>query len=278
MCLRQNIDFTRDSANRAVIAPVDAGLTCQNTTANDALLQALKDVLDVVLGRTTFSCQLSDNLILHLANALIALGFFSDAIGIAQRSRGRRFDRRNQLRVCLRRLPVPTWLTRLTDQLIDRVDDRLHLLVRIQHSTQHLVFGQLFCLRLDHEDRVFGASDHHIELTARQDGVARVQNVTVRFGKTDPCTANRAVKWTPRQRQCSRGTDHRRNIRISIFVSGHDRADHLHFIHEAVFEQWPNRAVNQSRGQGFLFARASFPLEKTAGDLTDRIRFLNVMH
>jgi len=49
--LGQDIDLTGNRANRAIIAPVNARLARQNTTADNALLKALKNVLDVVFRR-----------------------------------------------------------------------------------------------------------------------------------------------------------------------------------------------------------------------------------
>ncbi len=46
-----------------------------------------------------------------------------------------------------------------------------------------------------------------------------------------------------------------------------DGADNLHFVLEAFDEQRADRAVDQARNQGFLFRRAAFALEVTAGDL-----------
>ena len=144
MRLRQDIHFAGNRTNGAVIPPVDTRLTCQDTTANDLLFKALEDVLDVILRRTILSRQLGEDLVLNLSHTLVARGFLGNAVCLTQRARGGGFDRCHQFGVGFRRLPVPTGLTRFADQLVDRIDHRLHFLMRIQHRTQHLIFGQLF--------------------------------------------------------------------------------------------------------------------------------------
>ena len=87
MRLGQNIHFTGDRTNRAVIAPVDAGLACQNTATDDALLEALEDILDVVFRGTVFRRKQRNHFILHLANTLVTFSLFGNTVRITQRAR-----------------------------------------------------------------------------------------------------------------------------------------------------------------------------------------------
>ena len=82
----QDIHFAGNRTNGAVIPPVDTLLTCQDTTPNNLLLEALEDVLDFVFRSTIVSCQLSDDLILDLSNALVARGLLGDAVCLAERA------------------------------------------------------------------------------------------------------------------------------------------------------------------------------------------------
>jgi len=52
----------------------------------------------------------------------------------------------------------------------------------------------------------------------------------------------------------------------------------LHLIHETVGEQRADGAVDQARGQGFLFAGPAFALEEAARDLAYGVGLLDVMH
>ena len=75
-----------------------ARLARQNSTADNALLKALKNVLYVVFRRALLGRQQRHNLVFNLSNALIAFCFFRDAIRITQRARSRRLDRGYQFR------------------------------------------------------------------------------------------------------------------------------------------------------------------------------------
>ena len=52
----------------------------------------------------------------------------------------------------------------------------------------------------------------------------------------------------------------------------------LHFIEEAIGKERPDRTVDQSARQGFLFGRTPFALEEAAGHFASSIVFLLVMH
>ena len=86
MRLGQNIHFAGNRANSAVIPPVDTRLARQDTTANDLLLKALEDVLDVVFRRTVLSRQLGHDLVLNLSDTLVARGFLGNAVCLAERA------------------------------------------------------------------------------------------------------------------------------------------------------------------------------------------------
>ena len=140
MDIGQHINFTGDLSNRTAISTIDAWLTRENTLTDNPLLECLEFVLDVIGAWTVFYGQLLDNSILDLAHALIACSFFGDSISVTQISHRSRFYRLAQRRIYLGCRPIPTWLTCIRHELVDRLDDRLHFLVRKQHSAQHLVF------------------------------------------------------------------------------------------------------------------------------------------
>ena len=45
---------------------------------------------------------------------------------------------------------------------------------------------------------------------------------------------------------------------VNLWVNGNHGRDNLHFVYEAFREQRTNRAVNQTRDQGFAFAWTAF--------------------
>ncbi len=54
---------------------------------------------------------------------------------------------------------------------------------------------------------------------------------------------------------------------VNLRVNGNDGGDNLNFVNEAFREQRANRAVNQTRDQGFAFAWTAFTTEETTGIL-----------
>ena len=80
--------------------------------------------------------------------------------------------------------------------------------------------------------------------------------------------ADRAEERQAGERQRSGGRDHGRGYpdRSRGRATEH-RDDDLHLVLEAIHEQRADRAVDQARGQRFVFGRAAFTLEVTAGDL-----------
>ncbi|MNF70112.1 hypothetical protein D3C84_520120 [compost metagenome] len=147
-----------------------------------------------------------------------------------------------------------------------------------QHGAQHLVFGQLFGLRFDHQHGVFGTGHHHVQTRALQLLVGRVEDVAQLVVVADASGADRAVERNAGNGQGGRGADHRGDVRIGLLVGRHDGADDLHFVHEAFGEQRADRAVDQARGQGFLLARTAFTLEEATRDAAGGVGLFLVVH
>ena len=74
------------------------------------------------------------------------------------------------------------------------------------------------------------------------------------------------LKGMPDRVKRSRRAEHGGNVRIDLRIQRHDRRNDLHLVDEAFRKQRPDRTVDQSGGQGFLFAGAAFPLEEAAGN------------
>ena len=150
------------------------------------------------------------------------------------------------------------------------------MLVTEHDSTQHDLFRQPVGFGFDHQHSILGAGDDEFELgifERREAGIEDIFAVNVAdLGRTD-----RAGERHARNRERSRGADHRRDIGIDVRVERHDGRNDLHFVGEALREQRSNGAIDESAGQDLLLARAPFALEETARDLARGIGFFLVV-
>ena len=147
-----------------------------------------------------------------------------------------------------------------------------------QYGAQHLVFGQLFGFRLNHQYGFRGTGNDHVQARCFQLLVSRVQQVAGAFVERNTGSADRAIERNAGDGQGSRGTDHRSDVRIGLLAGGNDGADYLHFVHEAFREQRTDRTVDQSGSQGFFLGRTAFALEETARDLTGSVSLFLVVN
>ncbi|MNZ72610.1 hypothetical protein D3C78_909910 [compost metagenome] len=136
-----------------------------------------------------------------------------------------------------------------------------------QYGAQHLVFGQLFGFRFNHQYGVGSTGNDHVQARGSQLLVSRVQQVAGAFVEGNTGSADRAFERDAGDGQRSRGTDHRSDVRIGLLAGGNDGADNLHFVHEAFREQRTDRTVDQARGQGLFLGRTAFTLEEATRDL-----------
>ena len=72
MYVIQNIDFACNLTHRAAITTIDTWLAGQDALPNDALLERLELVLDVVRGRTAFNGKCLNNGIFDLTDSLVS--------------------------------------------------------------------------------------------------------------------------------------------------------------------------------------------------------------
>ena len=156
-------------------------------------------------------------------------------------------------------------------EFLDGLDHGLELVVSEQHSAQHLVFGQLFGFRFNHQYSGFGTGHDHVEAGGFQLLVRWVQQVAGAFVEGNAGCADRAFERDTGDGQGSRSTDHRSDVRIGLLAGGNHGADNLHFVHEPFREQRADRAVDQARSQGFFLGRTAFTLEEATWDLTSGV-------
>ena len=163
------------------------------------------------------------------------------------------------------------------------MNHRLHLFVAEHNGTQHFVFGQLISLRFHHHHRVLRSRNHQIKPLFRV--VAQFVHVINRrvkhifaVGKTNPRRRNRPHERHAGNHQRGRSSDERHDIGIILQIMAQDRADNLGLVFETFNKQWPDRTVDQPRGQGFLFGRTRFAFEETARNFTGGIILFLIMH
>ena len=174
------------------------------------------------------------------------------------------------------RLPVPTRLAAFFDQLVDRLDSDLHLLVTEHDRAEHDLFRETIGFRLDHHHAVLRTGDHEVESRGLQFFGRRVQEVLAIL-ITDANGTDRTVERNARQRKRSRCANHRRNVGVDFRIErDHGRHD-LHFVVEAIREERTDRTIDQTRGQRFLFGRTTLTLEEAARDATGSVGLLLIV-
>ena len=194
-----------------------------------------------------------------------------DGVGLGDLAGTRSGDGLGELRVGQHRGEVDRGLVDLRGQFADRLDRDLHLLMTEQHGTEHDLFRQAARLGLHHQHGVLGAGDDQVQIAVRAQaddgGVQDVLTVLV----ADPGRADGTVERHPGNRERRGGPDQGRDLRIDRRVQRLDRGNHLDFVGEAIGEQGPDRAVDQTRGQDLALARAALTAEEAAGDAAGRV-------
>ncbi|CRM97559.1 hypothetical protein [Pseudomonas sp. 22 E 5] len=276
---RQNADFDVQRTYGAGVATVDTWLAVNDVLANGAVFDFTECSFNVAGRRLTFfTGQFGYNLVFQLAQASITVGLDGDGVGIGDGSAELGADSAQQFGGFRGSSPGPGWLGSFGSQLGDSLDNRLELVMGKQYGAQHLVFGQLFGFRFNHQDGFRGTGNDHVQARCFQLLVSRVQQVTSAFVERNAGSANRAIERNAGDGQGRRSTDHRSDVRISLLAGGNDGADNLHFVHEAFWEQRTDRTVDQSGSQGFFLGRTAFALEETARDLTGSVSLFLVVN
>ena len=174
------------------------------------------------------------------------------------------------------RLPIPGGLAHFFLELTNETDYRLHLLVTMEHGVQHDAFGQTLGLGFHHQHGVLGSGNDQIEIRfgeLRQGGIQYVLAVDI----TDPRRADGTAEGHAGNRHRRRRADERGYVRIDFRVQRHHGGDDLHLLLEALRERGSQGPVDQAAGEGFLFGRTPFALEKTAGDLAGGVGFFLII-
>ena len=266
---RQHADFGDDVADRLDVAAVDALAGVEDVPAHDLGFQFLEHASDaelVVFRLLAFREIVRHHPFLDLADRGVAILLDRNGVGGAQV----RLDRSEHFlfqRAFVDDLDVARLLGGLFGQLDDRIDHRLEVPMAEHHGAEHDVFVQLLGFRFHHQHGVGGSGHDQVELGFHHLVERWVEHVFV-VGKADARGSDRALEGRAGNRQCRRGGDQRENVGIVLHVMRQHGDDHLRLVTPAVDEQRADRAVDQAGNECFLFGRAAFALEITAGNAT----------
>ena len=277
--LVQNADFDVQATHGTGVTAIDTRLAVDDVLAHGAVFDLAEGFFDFTSGRLTFfTGELGNDLIFQLAQTRIAVLLDGDGVSLGNCLTKLATDSAQQSSVLGFRLPVPGRLGGFGGQLGNSLDDRLEFLMGKQHGAQHLVFGQLFGFRFNHQHGVLGARYDHVQAGGLELLVVRVQQVAGFRVEGDARSTDRAVERDTGDGQGSRGTDHRSDVRIGLLAGGNHGADDLHFVLETFREQRTDRTIDQTRGQGFFLGRTRFTLEETTWDLAGSVGLFLVVH
>mmetsp|Transcript_78776 Transcript_78776/g.218920 ORF Transcript_78776/g.218920 Transcript_78776/m.218920 type:complete len:772 (-) Transcript_78776:1232-3547(-) len=274
---RQDAVADLDGAHGAGVAAVDARLAGQDLAAHDAGLDLEQQAfhLDLVEG-DAFSGQCGEDVRGGRAAGLGAGLLGADLVGLAQRAFSQGRDLGDEGLVLGRSNPVPGRLAGFLDQLVDRSNGDIALLMAVDHSAQHDLFRQARSLGLDHQHGSLRTGDDQVHLAVGQFGLAGVQHVLA-VHIADAGGADRAVERDARDGQRCGRADHRGDVGLNFRVQADDVDDDLDFVEEAFREQRADRAVDQAAGQGLVLGGAALTLEEAAGDLAGGVGLFEVV-
>ena len=278
MSTRQHASTHIQTTNHIFFTTVNTRFACQYAATNNVFLDSVQNFTQFVFVQGfIFSKQRRDGFRFDDINLRITLLFVGDAESIAQTSFSQCSNARVQRFVYRLRLPVPTRFTGFFHQFIDVLNDNLLLFMTEHYCAQHLVFAQQFSFRFNHQYSGFSTGNNQIQFALFQLVLSRVQYVLV-IDVTYAGSTNRTIERNTRQRQCCGSANHRDDIRVNLRVNRNHGGDNLNFVDEAFREQRANRAVNQTRDQGFAFAWTTFTTEEATRDTTSSVGTLLIVN
>ena len=267
-----------DRAHGAGVTTVDARLAGQNLATNNAGFDVKQHALDLdaVKGKAVGLQVSHDHGIGFTAGVGTGL-LIANLISRAQALFCQRIHAGNQRLVLGGGRPVPNRLAGIAHQIVDGVDGNVALLMAKHHGAEHDLFAELLGFRLHHQHCGFGTSHDQVHDGALACGLTRVEHVlAVDIANTSG--TNRAGEWNTADRQGSTGGDQSGDVCIDFRVQRQGMHHDLNFIKEAFGEERANRAVDQTAGECFKLAGATFAFEKAARNLAGSVGFFQIIH
>ena len=136
--------------------------------------------------------------------------------------------------------------------------------VAVLDGLQHFLFRGVLRARFHHDDAVFGARHHDIDLGFARFVVAGVGH-QLAVHRTHAHAAQHMLERNVGDGQRRAGADNGQRAGIALRIGRQHHGDHLALVHEAFGEQRPDGPVNQPAGEDFLLRRASLALDEAAG-------------
>ncbi len=244
---RQHADLDGDRADRSGIASVDPRLTVEDALTHDVAFQLEQGRIDLVVGplRAVAAGESGHRLRLDLGEARVALLLLRDDIGLGKSGLSVQCNGTGEVGVVDRGLPGPARFARLGDELLDRADGGLHLLVPEHDGPEHHFLGQPARLGLDHQHRVLGAGHDQVQRRLRELLGSRIQEVLAIL----PAHArgpDRAVERQAGERQRGGGAEQGRDVGVDLRIERQHDGDDLHVVDEPIGKQRPDRAIDQA--------------------------------
>ncbi len=171
---RQETHLDGDRPYGLVVATVDATLIVEHLCAHRVVAQLLVGVLDGALEIRKFRRELGDDFLLDLAEAVVPRKLLRDIASVDDLLKADCLDAGVDLLVALRGREGPLFLPDGLANLPDQLEDALHGLMTELNGVDHVLFGHLRGLTLDHDDGVLRSGDQELALAVLLLFVGRV--------------------------------------------------------------------------------------------------------
>ena len=168
-------------------------------------------------------------------------------------------------------------LADLGNHLVDEVQHRLQVLVRLHDALVHHVVGHLVGFGLDHDDLLVRGGDgggHAVGLALLLRGVEEVFLAV----PSEDDAGDGAVERHVGDGHGGGGTDHGGDLRRAVAVNGQHFAGDDHVVAQVAGEQRAHRAVDQAAGQHGGQAGLALAAHEAAGDAADGVELLVEVH
>ncbi len=137
------------------------------------------------------------------------------------------------------------------------------------------VLSDLKTTTLDHDDRVLRAGEHDVHVGELELLEGRVQHpLAVQAPDTNPGDRTRERRFGHVQGR--RGAHQPQHVSVVLLVGRENVDDDLHLVHEILWEQGPDRAIDLTCRKDLLLTWPPLPLEEAARDLAGRVALFTV--
>ena len=147
----------------------------------------------------------------------------------------------------------------------------------ILDGAQHLGFGGLLRPGFHHDDAVFGARHHDVELAFAAfaiGGIGDVLPVFEPYADAAQHVRERNIGDGQRRRRAGDG----QRIGVLLRIGREHHGDDLGFVEEAFGEERPDRPVDQAAGKNLFFRGTSLAFDEAAGNFSGGVSVFPIVH